>query len=101
MGCQSNAKLARLKKFQHGRTKKPTVEDVLESEDEEYCPPAQKQMSNPLDEGIFFLDEEPLAYDDSDSEFEDDEVEEDELKELYRAILGDSKVSLSQQPKDE
>ena len=48
-----------------------------ESDDEEYSPPSQKQMSDLLEEGFFFLDEDSDS--DSDSEFEDEEVEEDEF----------------------
>jgi hypothetical protein len=80
MGCQSNGTLARIKNFQqHGKMKNTTLKDVAASEDEEYCPSAQKQVTR-LDDGFFFLDEEPN--DDFDSESEDGEVEEDELKEL-------------------
>ena len=72
-----NGTQAHIKNLQkHKGTKKPTVEDVPESDDEEYSPPSQKQMSDLLEEGFFFLDE------DSDSEFEDEEVEEDKWKEL-------------------
>lgn len=81
MGRQSNGTQTHLKNLQQcNRAKKPTIEDVLESEDEEYCPPTWKQTSDLLDEGFFFLDEESDG--NSDSEFGDEEGEEDELKEL-------------------
>ena len=79
MGCQSKCMAACLKNFQKSDR---TIEDVLESEDEEYHPPARNQITDLSDEVFFFQDEEPLANDDSESEFEDGEVEEDELKEL-------------------
>ena len=80
MGQRSNGTQARIKNLQkHKGTKKPTVEDVPESDDEEYSPPSWKQMSDLLEEGFFFLDEDSDS--DSDSEFEDEleEVEEDEF----------------------
>jgi hypothetical protein len=49
----------------------------LEDEDKEYHPPMQLDL---LNGGFFFLDEESDT--DSDSEFGDDEIEEDKLKEL-------------------
>jgi len=81
MGQHSNGTQACIKNLQqHKGTKKPTVEDVPESDNEEYSPPSQKQTSDLLEEGFFFLDEDSDS--DSDSEFGDEEVEEDELKEL-------------------
>ena len=80
MGQCSNGTQACIKNLQkHKGTKKPTVEDVPESDDKEYSPPSWKQMSDLLEEEFFFLDEDSDS--DSDSEFEDEleEVEEDEF----------------------
>ena len=87
------------------RTKKTTVEDImdLEDKDEEYCPPTQPDL---LDEGFFFLDEESDS--DSNSEFGDDEIEEDELKELqteqelhlFNSILAEAQAVAIQAEKE-
>ena len=78
MGRCSNGIQACIKNLQkHKGTKKPTVEDVPELDDEEYSPPSWKQTSDLLEEGFFFLDEDSDS--DSDKEFEDKEVEEDEF----------------------
>src|SRR3954467_6266555 len=85
MGRHSNGTQAHIKNLQqHKGTKKPTVEDVPELDDEEYSPLSQKQMSDLLEEGFFFLDEDSDG--DSDSEFGDEEVKEDELKELRAEV---------------
>ena len=71
MGQCSNGTQAHIKNLQkHKGTKKPTVEDVPELDDEEYSPPSRKQMSDLLEEGFFFLDEDSDS--NSDSEFEDE-----------------------------
>ena len=71
MGRHSNGTQVCIKNLQkHKGTKKPTVEDVPESDDEEYSPPSRKQMSDLLEEGFFFLDEDSDS--NSDSEFEDE-----------------------------
>ena len=75
MGRQSKYSRTRLSNL---AKRKPTIEDATEAEDEEYCPPSD--CHSLLDEGCFFQDE---GVDDSDSNFGDDEeLEEDELKEL-------------------
>jgi hypothetical protein len=81
------------------------IEDVLESEDEEFCPP-RKQITDQSDEGFFFLDEE--LNDDSESEFEDGEVEEDDLTELrteaelfrFNSILAEAQAVAIQAEKE-
>jgi hypothetical protein len=107
MGRRSNGTQAHIKNLQRrDRTKKPTAEDVPESEDEEYCPPTQKRMSDLLNEGFFFLDEELDG--DSDSEFADEELEEDELKELrteaelfrFNSILAEAQAVAIQAEKE-
>jgi hypothetical protein len=68
MGQHSNGIQAHIKNLQqHKGTKKSTVEDVPESDDWEYSPLSQKQMSGLLEEGFFFLDEDSDG--NSDSEF--------------------------------
>ena len=42
MGCGTQAHIKNLQ--QHKGRKKPTVEDVSESDNEEYSPPSQKQL---------------------------------------------------------
>ena len=107
MGRRSNGTQARIKNLQkHKGTKKPTVEDVPESDDEEYSPPSWKQTSDLLEEGFFFLDEDSDS--DSDSEFEDEEVEEDEWKELrteadlfcFNSILAEAQAVAIQAEKE-
>lgn len=101
MGRQSKSTVARLKNL---RKCDRTIEDVPESEDDEYRPPARKQRTDLSDEGFFFLD-----YDsESDSEFEDSEVEEDELKELrteaelfrFNSILAEAQAVAIQAEKE-
>jgi len=82
MGRHSKCVQACLQNLRCDGTKKASVEDVTEWEDAEYCP---SDHDRPLDldllaEGFFFLDEESDS--DSDSEFVDEEIKEDELKEI-------------------
>lgn len=107
MGRRSNYTVTRFKNLQKcDRTKKSTIEEDPEPEDEEeYCPPVQQPMTDLSDEGVFFMDR---LNDDSESEFEDGEVEEDELKELrteaelfrFNSILAEAQAVAIQAEKE-
>ncbi|KAJ3502161.1 hypothetical protein NLJ89_g9012 [Agrocybe chaxingu] len=76
MGQHSKATTARLGNLNHPRRSyKPTVEDVSESEDEDYIPTSNRQPL--LKEGFFFLDEDL----DSDSDWDPEDNEEVEVDE--------------------
>ncbi|CAA7270186.1 unnamed protein product [Cyclocybe aegerita] len=82
MGRHSKATTARLGNLNHPRRSyKPTVEDVSESEDEDYIPTSNRQPL--LEEGFFFLDEDLDSDSDWDPEDEEEvEVDEEELEGL-------------------
>ena len=59
MGRQSRGLQARLKNFEKPPTvQKSTVEDVTDSEDEDYVPRQQNGLEDLLEEGFFFLDQQ-------------------------------------------
>lgn len=88
------------------KPQKATVEDITNSEDEIYTPSVQNGHSDLLEEEFFFLDEESSS--DEDSDFGDEEIDDDELKELeteeqiywFNAILAEAQAVAIQAAKE-
>jgi len=107
MGRPSKNTTSRLKNLKGtSGHQKATVEDITDSEDEIYVPSAQNGPSDLMEEGFFFLDEESCS--DEDSDFGDEEMDDDELKELeteeqiyrFNAILAEAQAVAIQAAKE-
>lgn len=101
MGRQSKSTQARLKNLQKAtNTKKATVEDASDKEDEEHSPSTCNSPPDLLAEGFFILDETSDCESDADSDFGDDGIDKDELTgleseadiHLFNSILAEAQA---------